>query len=494
VSRDGAESSFFSDIHHFVVRLRQIVELSISSDSPRSVLEHAVKLGAEALQADAASFVEYSPTGGRVVAATEQHQHALGRRVVPCDHTLFRLLSRPIRVVTVEELPREQARYLAARGLRRVVVARVELRGQLVGSLQIYFRDRSRRLEPIERELVRLLAAGAAHLYADGEGALRAEQPVATGHADGTAVLNADGEVLSWDPPATAELTDRRKERVLGNPAPIPVPPPGQVLNYRLADGRWLAVRSSPMGDTDGCVVAFQDITEAKQREEDKDLFIALTSHELRTPVTVVRGYAETLVRRWDDLDDAERRTAVELIERRTRDLVRVIDRLLTGTYHPAEGIQRQEVFDLCAAVRAAVGQLAEELRHRVTLKLPDELPAAIGAPTTLPEVITELVTNAHKYSPCGGEITVRAGADDQTVYLQVADRGIGVRPEHVERAFERFWQAEVGDQRRFGGVGLGLYLVRRIVERQGGWVSLRPRTGGGTVAEVRLPRADVGS
>jgi two-component system, OmpR family, phosphate regulon sensor histidine kinase PhoR len=86
----------------------------------------------------------------------------------------------------------------------------------------------------------------------------------------------------------------------------------------------------------------------------------------------------------------------------------------------------------------------------------------------------------------------VTAGADQQTVWFRVADRGVGIRQEHVERAFERFWQLERGDQRRYGGVGLGLYLVRRIVERQNGWVSLRPRDGGGTVAEVRLPRADV--
>jgi len=105
--------------------------------------------------------------------------------------------------------------------------------------------------------------------------------------------------------------------------------------------------------------------------------------------------------------------------------------------------------------------------------------------------VLTELVTNASKYSTDWVEISLTAGADETTVWFRVADRGVGIRPEHVERAFERFWQLETGDQRTIGGVGLGLYLVRRIVERQHGWVSLRPRQDGGTVAEVRLPRAD---
>lgn len=103
--------------------------------------------------------------------------------------------------------------------------------------------------------------------------------------------------------------------------------------------------------------------------------------------------------------------------------------------------------------------------------------------------MLTELVTNAGKYSTAGTPIEVSAGSDTQMVSFRVSDRGIGIRPEHVERAFDRFWQGESGDRRGYPGAGLGLYLVRRIVEQQNGWVSLRPRTGGGTVAEVRLPR-----
>jgi signal transduction histidine kinase len=103
--------------------------------------------------------------------------------------------------------------------------------------------------------------------------------------------------------------------------------------------------------------------------------------------------------------------------------------------------------------------------------------------------VLTELTTNAGKYSRSDRPIEITVDADEETVSLRVSDRGIGIRPEHVERAFDRFWQGESGDRRGYPGAGLGLYLVRRIVEQQNGWVSLRPREGGGTVAEVRLPR-----
>ena len=116
--------------------------------------------------------------------------------------------------------------------------------------------------------------------------------------------------------------------------------------------------------------------------------------------------------------------------------------------------------------------------------------PKAFGDRESLATILTELATNADRYSPADTEVTVTAAADDATVTFRVADRGIGVRPEHVERAFERYWQGAPDGDGRNPGAGLGLYLVRRIVERQRGWVSLRPRDGGGTVAEVSLPRA----
>jgi two-component system, OmpR family, phosphate regulon sensor histidine kinase PhoR len=106
--------------------------------------------------------------------------------------------------------------------------------------------------------------------------------------------------------------------------------------------------------------------------------------------------------------------------------------------------------------------------------------------------VLTELVMNADKYSASAEPITLTAGCDGRTVYFRVSDRGIGVRPDEVELAFARYWQGgDLGATRR-PGVGLGLYLVRKTIERQNGWVSLRPRDGGGTVAEVRLPRGDL--
>jgi signal transduction histidine kinase len=233
------------------------------------------------------------------------------------------------------------------------------------------------------------------------------------------------------------------------------------------------------------------DAAEQSRRQEDRDLWVAVTSHELRTPVTVIKGYADTLTNHWSSLGEQGRQDAVRIIGARAGELARLVDRLLSATSEDGEvGGSPAGPFDLVEALRQAVDELPAALRRRLVLdRLPRELPKAYGDRDSLATILTELATNADKYSPADTDVELFAAADRETVTFQVADRGVGVKPEHVEKAFERYWQGESGDRRHHPGAGLGLYLVRRIVERQHGWVSLRPREGGGTVAEVRLPR-----
>jgi signal transduction histidine kinase len=242
-------------------------------------------------------------------------------------------------------------------------------------------------------------------------------------------------------------------------------------------------------------VVTLRDITEAHRREQARDLFVAVTSHELRTPVTVIKGYADTLVDHWDELDEPARRDAAQRLGQRAGELARLVERLLSAV-GDGSGLSSSMPlpFDLADALRTAVSELPLETRRRVQVDLSEPLPRALGERASLTTVLVELTTNAVKQSPPHAPITLSAVFDVGSVGFRIADRGVGIRPEHVERAFERFWQAESGNENPYGGVGLGLYLVRRIVERQKGWVFLRPRDGGGTVAEVRLPRADLRS
>lgn len=216
------------------------------------------------------------------------------------------------------------------------------------------------------------------------------------------------------------------------------------------------------------------------------ELFAAAAGHELRTPVTVIKGYADTLKRRWERLDDSARREAVEVISARADALVGLTDRILGGDL--GVGGEPRE-FDLGDAVREAVGMLPADLAVRLHVTLSPGT-VAYGDPGSLPIVLGELATNAGRYSPKGTPIDINATSAGPTACLQVSDRGDGLTPEQARRAFQRFWRAGRGDGGRYGGVGLGLYLVRQIVERQHGWVTLTPRQGGGTVVEVRWPRA----
>ena len=224
--------------------------------------------------------------------------------------------------------------------------------------------------------------------------------------------------------------------------------------------------------------------------EDDRALFLAAAGHELRTPVTVIKGYAGTLADRWEALDDHERRGAAQVLTQRADELARLVDRLLAaaGGRSAQYWLTRSVPFDLLEALHRAVADLPVPPRESVKLELPPALPAAYGDPAALSMIVAELVGNALRHAE--PPVDVEAGSDERSVYFRIGDRGPGIDPRHAERAFERFWQGKRPVEN--GGVGLGLYLVRRIIERQNGWVSLCPRDGGGTVAEVRLPRADV--
>lgn len=226
----------------------------------------------------------------------------------------------------------------------------------------------------------------------------------------------------------------------------------------------------------------------------DRDLLIAVTSHELRTPVTVIKGYADTLTDHWESLDEFDRREALRVISQRSTELARLVDRLLSAAVDTgAVGVQHSMPFDLVEGLQVAIRELPRRLYRRLDADLRVDLPKALGDRASLATVLTELVTNADKYTDDNSlRLELSVGSDERSVFFRVSDRGIGVRPEDVERAFDRFWQGDSENGSRYRGTGLGLYLVRRIVERQNGWVSLRPREGGGTVAEVRLPRGDL--
>jgi PAS domain S-box-containing protein len=381
-------------------------------------------------------------------------------------------------------------------GLHTITLSLSHVAGRPYGALYALYSRRE--VDHIDLELLELLAGHAsvalsnATAYAEVVRQRAHERAVIDGIADGIAVLDADGLVRQWNPAAHA-LTGVPSAQAVGEPPPFPLPEPGATLTFRLPNEHWIDVLRTVLEGRQEQVIDFRDVTAAKELEEAKDLFLATTSHELRTPITVVQGFASTLATRWDKLLDTDRHSAVRTIAERAESLARLVDQLLLGSRAGANRLTVSiEPFDLSQVLRAAVtvfGPLSD--KHELRTEIPADLPWARGDAAATDSMVGQLLENAFKYSPDGGTVTIGAGSRDGVVEVTVADEGIGIAPADVERVFERFVQGEAGDRRRFGGIGLGLYIVRQLAVAQGGEVTAAARDGGGTVMRLTLPRAE---
>lgn len=385
--------------------------------------------------------------------------------------------------------------WAALPGLHTITLSLSHVAGRPFGALYALYSGR--KVGHVELELLELLAGHASVALSNVtafEEVVRQrahERAVIDASADGIAVLDADGLVRQWNP-AAHRLTGLSPDLAAGRRPPFPLPAPGEKLTYRLANGRWIDLLCTGLSGRGEKVLDFRDITAAKELEEAKDLFLATTSHELRTPITVVRGFASTLASRWDKLSDADRRAAVQTIAERAGSLAKLVEQLLLGSRAGADQLQVSNgPFDLGGLLRGAVaafGPLSD--RHTLGLDIADDLPLANGDPMATDIIIGQLLENAFKYSPDGGTVSVNARPDGEVIVVEVTDQGIGIAPADRERVFERFVQGETGDRRRFGGIGLGLYIVRQLARAQDGEIAATGNDGGGTTMRLRLRSA----
>ncbi|RKS79408.1 PAS domain S-box-containing protein [Actinomadura pelletieri DSM 43383] len=382
-------------------------------------------------------------------------------------------------------------------GLHTIALGLSYLQNRPYGALYALFSGR--KIGHTELELLELLAGhagvavGNAVAYAEVVRQRAHERAVIDSSADGIAVLDNNLVVRQWNP-AAHSLTGIAPEHALGRPLPFDMPALGEMLTFRLESGRWLNVLAAEIEETGELVVDFRDVSEAKALEEAKDLFLATTSHELRTPITVVQGFASTLVNRWDEMADGDRRAAVATIAERAQSLGRLVEHLLLGSRAGADELTVTiEPFDLTRVLEGVVaGFRSLSPLHRVELEIEPGLPPCRGDAMATDIILGQLLENAFKYSPDGGTVFVRAVREGTGIVVTVTDEGIGIPDGDHERIFERFVQGETGDRRRFGGIGLGLYIVKRLTEEQGGTISAHPaEIGKSDGSHIESPRPD---
>jgi len=474
--------------------LDEVAGRPVELPSLRRVLDALVEL----VGGVGAAFLLTEPGALRIVATSDSVSGFTGLRLPLSGSSFSRVFGGADRTIEFgwDEATPVIRDDLRAHDLNCILMTRVVRRFGPLGALAVALESPRDGVLRTERAVLECLAAGVGALAVMRPD--RLPEPIGTVAAavpEGLAVVDAAGLVQAWNP-AAEQITGGGPATMLNQSLPFPIPVPGQVRQHHLRNGRWIEARCAAL-DASRRVVTFYDVSQAREENEAQNLFLATASHELRTPLTIVRGYAETLVTRWDQLDDTGRRSAAEVIAARSRQLADLVDRLLSGDRAGGARTTATHPFDLRSALEdafasaPAVRPPSSHPLPALRIRLPETLPPAVGDADTIPTIVTELLTNAYKYSPDGGEVEITAGADDTAVWFRVADRGIGVPPDQAEAVFARFWQVDRGDQRRFGGVGLGLYIIRQLLDRQGGWVSLRPRQGGGSVVEVRLRRVD---
>jgi two-component system, OmpR family, phosphate regulon sensor histidine kinase PhoR len=240
-----------------------------------------------------------------------------------------------------------------------------------------------------------------------------------------------------------------------------------------------------------GRIFVLRDVTRESEAERLRNAFIATVSHDLRAPLTAVAGYAETLMQD-DAWDDQTRRELLGIIAASADTLTRLVDNLLDASTLEA-GVLRLEPEP--TRLERIVERVVTHRRpltptHALQTDLAPGLPLAYADPLRVEQILTNLVDNAIKYAPDGGPVTVSVTSDDRdpTLVVAVTDCGVGLSPEQAERIFERFYRANDAAGGAPRGLGLGLFLCRRLVEAQGGRIWVESAAAQGSTFRFTLP------
>lgn len=255
---------------------------------------------------------------------------------------------------------------------------------------------------------------------------------------------------------------------------------------------RHLMVRGTPQGESGGAVLVMHDVTEVRRLETVRRDFVANVSHELRTPVSIIQANTETLLS--GALDEPEQaRRFLDAVRRNAERLGQLISDLLDISRIEA-GKYKIDMRPLSVAsvARSVSKSVAESCRRRGVgfgVNVPTHLRVR-GDPGALEQVLVNLVENAVKYGPEGGQVELAAVEQGAMIRIEIRDEGPGIAPDHRRRVFERFYRVDPGRSRHMGGTGLGLAIVKNLSEAMGGDVGVDPREPHGSIFWVRLSKA----
>ena len=321
---------------------------------------------------------------------------------------------------------------------------------------------------------------------------------------DGVVAFSREGGVIQKNP-AAEDMLGRRilpedtYESLFGDLAPLDqilsLEQPGYQEAERTAGNRSLELLLAPFDQESGqggVMVVIHDVTTQRRNEEMRREFVANVSHELRTPLTNIRSYAETLVDSAGDIPPAMEKNFLGVILNESDRMTHIVQDLLTlSRFDSGRSELKLERFSFSAAVRDiynAVLMDAQRHGHTLTLDIAPDIPDMVGDRDRILQVMMNVVSNAIKYTPDGGQIAISAGRNPLRVWMEVSDNGIGIPEADRPRIFERFYRVDKARSRESGGTGLGLSIAKEIVDRHEGIIALVDRPGPGTTIRIELP------
>jgi PAS domain S-box-containing protein len=300
------------------------------------------------------------------------------------------------------------------------------------------------------------------------------EVVVLTHHGDNMTLEQAEAGGWPLTPNATLYV-----EGDLTRPGGVPLPV-----------GITYAPLTSAEGGLVNIIASVRDITRFREAEEIKSTFISVISHELKTPVALIKGYVSTLRREDASWDREIVEDSLKVIEEEADHLTVMIENLLDASRLQAGGIKISLAdIDLrTLAERSAERFRTQTTQHQIVVEFPPEFPVIVGDEERLGQVFSNLISNAIKYSPSGGEIRIVGQVRVDQVIVCITDQGRGVAPEDMPHIFDRFYRSQAAT-RTTKGAGLGLYLARAVVEAHRGRIWVEPSFGKGARLCFSLPR-----
>jgi len=385
--------------------------------------------------------------------------------------------------------------------------------GSLHGVLSVYARG-SRAWREEEVEALAALAGNASVALSNAELYQRVavekdrNDAILANVADGIVAVDRDGEVVLWNAAAeqitgvpAGEAIGRTPEQVLqrrlaveegGDPAGarlVSIPHGGEEVWLSLSE----AVMRDPAGVIAGRIFAFRDISGERLIEQMKSDFVSTVSQQLRTPLTSIYGFAETLLRSDVLFGEEERRTFLGYIASESERLTRIVDTLLNVARLDTGDLKVQvsptEVRQVVSEAMETAREIVAPNGHQFVLDLPPEPLNAEADREKLRQIVSILVENAVKYSPGGGTVTVAARRKQDSVEVRVDDEGVGIPPTEQQRIFTKFYR-RAGES--VAGTGLGLFIAQGLVAAMGGRIWVRSEEGRGSSFGFELPLARV--